>query len=1020
MKPIKIDIVGLNSFREKVSINFEELSSRWIFGIFGNTGSGKSTILDAMTFALYGVIARYGGKSYGNCINENEQEARVEFEFAINDTCEHRYIVTRSIKRKKTGEYYSAVAKLVDITQKENFAVISDKAKEVTKAVEKIIGLTYEDFIKTVVLPQGGFKEFLVLENADRRSILQRIFGLEKYGDKLEAAARDRQKDTEEKIIVLRGEIAGIGEDITEESVEKQKDELKCAKKELSELKKEGLVKKELAKGAESIIEIRKKLRKFKYDRMLLEEKSFEIEDLKNKQMESEKAERVCPIIKNYRMLLDQAYNSTIEINRAQKQLEEASTSAKEKKKLYEESKNNYDANYVKGMVKKEKLEASVSAWENYSKLLECIDEKQIEYNKLIIEKTSSEERKDKLNVLKKEKERELESVDEKIFNLRKSIEEEAKLVKALNLYEISKKIKTEIINLENEAGDRQTLAEKALLTKKEKEKELLKLKITEKQFSIEKIKNSLKKGETCPVCGHLIEDEIVALEAMTNGKEFQIEEEIANLETEILNCKSKIETESVLIEKAKDCIINNETELKEKEAELIELYPPERHEHLKKDIVEINSNKKELVICEEKLAKLKDEIKNDETQILKINDSIGTAETEIGILKTEISSIKDKKIEFENMLIETVGEIKNPKEELLSLEKSLKKVQEDLNKAQKEKNNSEAFETEAKEKYTKLKSKLETIHNQFKAKKDELCKALEKYYGVSFEDLDEKRKTDFISIKNEEILNQLLEEKEFGENKTIIENYLKEVASIKAKIEELEIEEKGDLRTDAELIEIIAENENLLKKLEDVTKHLNIAESKVERDESALKKKKIKVEKLEELERRNILIKDLRELVGSKRFAEYMAIEQLKYITFTATKTLSYITNGQYSLEADEIGNFKIRDFKNGGALRDVKTMSGGETFIVSLSLALALSKQLQLKGGAKIELFFLDEGFGTLDEGLLDVVMDSLEKLASDKFRIGIISHVDQLKQRMPMRLEVKAAKAGGIGSSVSIFKG
>ena len=89
----------------------------------------------------------------------------------------------------------------------------------------------------------------------------------------------------------------------------------------------------------------------------------------------------------------------------------------------------------------------------------------------------------------------------------------------------------------------------------------------------------------------------------------------------------------------------------------------------------------------------------------------------------------------------------------------------------------------------------------------------------------------------------------------------------------------------------------------------------------------------------------------------------------------------------------------------------------MVSLSLALALSSQIQLKGVAPLELFFLDEGFGTLDDDLLDTVVEALEALKHDKLKIGLISHVEQLKQRIPVRLSVTAAESGRGGSKVKI---
>lgn len=122
------------------------------------------------------------------------------------------------------------------------------------------------------------------------------------------------------------------------------------------------------------------------------------------------------------------------------------------------------------------------------------------------------------------------------------------------------------------------------------------------------------------------------------------------------------------------------------------------------------------------------------------------------------------------------------------------------------------------------------------------------------------------------------------------------------------------------------------------------------------------------------------------------------------ASGRLLSLTNGQYFLRYD--GGFFVGDNLHGGALRGVNTLSGGETFLVSLSLALSLSQEICAKNLRTSEFFFLDEGFGTLDSKLVDTVMDSLEKLRSDRFSIGIISHVEELKYRINRKLTVKKA--------------
>ncbi|MDZ5038528.1 SbcC/MukB-like Walker B domain-containing protein, partial [Clostridium perfringens] len=115
--------------------------------------------------------------------------------------------------------------------------------------------------------------------------------------------------------------------------------------------------------------------------------------------------------------------------------------------------------------------------------------------------------------------------------------------------------------------------------------------------------------------------------------------------------------------------------------------------------------------------------------------------------------------------------------------------------------------------------------------------------------------------------------------------------------------------------------------------------------------------------------------------------------------------------------GGFVIRDDANGGVRRPVSTLSGGEPFLTSLALALALSAQIQLRGQYPLQFFFLDEGFGTLDPELLETVITALERLHTDKLTVGIISHVPELRARLPRKLVVRPAEQAGAGSQLAI---
>jgi exonuclease SbcC len=163
-------------------------------------------------------------------------------------------------------------------------------------------------------------------------------------------------------------------------------------------------------------------------------------------------------------------------------------------------------------------------------------------------------------------------------------------------------------------------------------------------------------------------------------------------------------------------------------------------------------------------------------------------------------------------------------------------------------------------------------------------------------------------------------------------------------------------------------------------------------------------------------LLEKLKNLLARDKFMEYIAVEYLQEIASNANNLLLRLTSGRYFLTYGE-KNFEVGDNFNEGKTRGAHTLSGGEIFLVSLSLALSLSSSIQSNSLRPIEFFFLDEGFGTLDDELVDTVMDCLEKLKNDNFSIGIISHVGELKNRLESKIIVDKANEDH-GSTLKVY--
>jgi exonuclease SbcC len=149
---------------------------------------------------------------------------------------------------------------------------------------------------------------------------------------------------------------------------------------------------------------------------------------------------------------------------------------------------------------------------------------------------------------------------------------------------------------------------------------------------------------------------------------------------------------------------------------------------------------------------------------------------------------------------------------------------------------------------------------------------------------------------------------------------------------------------------------------------------------------------------------------LSANRFETWYLNRTFHRLCAVASERLKQLSSGQYSISVTNKNEFQVVDHLNAGEKRSVKTLSGGETFLASLSLALALAEEVsQSSAGTKLESLFLDEGFGTLDPDTLDIVSSAIEELGSRGQMIGVITHVREFAERVPVRFEVRKEAKG-----------
>ena len=567
---------------------------------------------------------------------------------------------------------------------------------------------------------------------------------------------------------------------------------------------------------------------------------------------------------------------------------------------------------------------------------------------------------------------------------------------------------KQEIVALK----EKMTVLEKQLELWKEEEVEFNK---DMEQTQILNLRKKLKSGEPCPVCGsrHFVYEE-------SDGGEEKGQESIDLEKLEIL--RKQIEDresvykaaeqeyqvkQSLLLAAQEEC-----KELEEKTAaiakEMEEKKNSLQEELLAYGIQSLKAERERVRNLDQERERLEIERNRMYRQQTEVEQILGRAQEEwknkeqqTRQLEMLLIPLKEKVTQKQEQIRAKIGTETNPEVYLQTLEDSLSNLRKIYQEAKRKKEEAENLLKQSEEVWQILQGT--------KTGNEEALKNARTY-------LEEELKQQGF-LNREEVRKALLSKECQERYQEEIEEYVRQLQQTQAQIENVEKRLAGR-KVEKEIYEEAVTNCEMLDREKREKEEILIAtRQEIKRMEEHLKQQSEIRKVLSEIEHRLAILEDLRSVTRGKRFVEFLATERLRYISKSASKRLYEITNGNYELEINEDGEFIIRDNKNGGVRRQTATLSGGETFVTSLALALALSAEIQLKGTAPLELFFLDEGFGSLDDMLLDIVMESLEKIHNEHLKVGIISHVESVKARVPIRLMVTPAETGVSGSRVNI---
>ena len=1033
MRPIKLTISAFGPYASKQVIDFEELKGRNIFVISGKTGAGKTTIFDAISYALYGEASGESREtdSLRSHFADDNTETYVELEFELRG---EKYTVNRVPKQKKKkarGEGYTE--KSADATLTLPDGKVITKVKNVTDKIIEILGITREQFKQIVMLAQGEFKKLLLADSVEREGIFRKIFNTYDF-EKIQAELKDkaanlsknRTKSKHEMEINLKN-IKGEHDIVIDEYVdfplviEKLKDLLERDNNIYKTLNEEGQEvdnNLQVKNQEKAIIETNNNLLKEKeIITKALEELLSKEDEYKNKAkaiIDGKNAKEVKYIEDKLIETTKKLTKREEDYNLSLKNIDSLKLKQEEANKLLqiEESKE----------CDREKLSVEIN---NLNKLEEKIIELDSLNNKVMHLKQSAENSKLQIINNKKETEELKKSKEEKELQLKdiatletKKVELESD-IKAKNktldevreLFKVIRSFQNTYIEHNNKAKEYKEFEVEYKKVKENYEKmdDLYK----KEQAGI--LASKLQENEPCPVCGstnHPNKATIKENLKIPTKEELKVAKE--NLD--------KLEKEN--LEK-----INNLTTLNSNKTTYLE----QVNNHLSMLSATLNIDKtfnsETAKVVKNLGTELKSVIDKLKDELLKVIDKISLKEKiekELNLITTTINEREQSLIKLEECeknytteLTQNITKIDEYKKEIPENITDLKTLNNLIEVKTKELNI-------GKEKLAKLR-----LENENLAKKLEGENSTSKEINKSIEELK-------LEIANNKAnFNEAIKEQGFDNIQTYedaklqismveslekeVENYNSELKLTKAKQEDIINKTKDIVFMDITTIdEEIRSIQNNKKELESKLRELHAI---IVGNKTILKNVENLNIEFKEIEEEYKVVGELADLANGKKapyisFERYILASYFEDIIEAANIRLEKMTGDRFSLirktskskGAGQKGlELEIYDNYTDSS-RDVSSLSGGESFKASLSLALGLSDIVQSNaGGVSLDTMFVDEGFGTLDPQSLDNAIDSLLELQRGGRLVGIISHVEELKERIDAKLEVTSTSKG-----------
>lgn len=1007
MRPLKLEIQAMGPYKNREIIDFTTLGEKRFFLIHGPTGSGKTSILDAMTYALYGDTSgeERSIEQMRSQWADGDTESYVLFEFYIRDKLYRIKRSPRQTLNKKRGPGTREVNPEAALwLAGDNDDLIETGASRVTERIEALLGFSSGQFRQVIVLPQGKFRELLAAKAEGREEILKVLFSTERF-TQIQIMIRERANDVKKRLdslylerdAVLRGEEAESADElIARGSALKAEaaDFRKVMKKlEAEEKKLQGEMK------AAAVIEARFAERDMAAEALKsLQEREDEIRNYAETIESGRKALSLADI---YKSLSDERIlHSEIELNLAESR-DEFTAAVKRRSETEIRVK---DIPVKKDELKfaEQELYKLESCRNIYTEIAKADEE--IKLNEKI--KTDAEKR----SLAQAEKKRELETLMQRIRCQVNEAEVAAAKLSALNLsLERITAAGKKIADIEKAEADVAKLVKDIPALEKKHETAIKKYSsLCCKRGEAEELwrkgqasllASELKSGEPCPVCGSVHHPIPAATDKKTpaideieklKSDEKTADDEVRSFEVEIVKKRAELESIKAQMPASDD---------------IPEEYRGLTRDDLKRIFRDESEELKRVSGISAALDSLRDKFADTEKKLFEVTAEGESAASEVKDAEVSLAALRSRRNQLHTGLPVGIDNLEKLIAETGELKKRIKDITFFIT-------NCENACRDASERYTAAETLYRKMDGDSKTSKERLnSKELEFSNRLGKEGF--KSESDFtVMIQNADNLKEL---------EAVVEKFNKEQIAVKGRLERAHAEigkaERPDIASISEKIEFIR-NET-----EQAIGMMKRAESDGARLEKIAERIRLIEQSAAAEDQEFGVIQKLADVAGGKNsrkltFQRYVLQSLFEEVLMIASNRLERMSRGRYRL----ISPGKIEDRRTSGGLdlevfdeytgysRPVVTLSGGEAFLASLSLALGLADLVQqYAGGIHLDTVFIDEGFGSLDSETLDLAINTLIDLQSSGRLVGIISHVNELKERIDARLEVIPVACG-----------